>query len=89
MDHLNKYGEIEDSGCPKCGEAVKPEWVACPACGVQLQGTNHHKRTASADNTAPRFSVFCHVCNKDVTVMTGNPPRVVCPPVDMRLAPVA
>jgi uncharacterized OB-fold protein len=25
--------------CPKCGETVKPDWVACPACGARLKAS--------------------------------------------------
>ncbi len=37
MSNLNKYGEIEDGGCPHCGNPIKPDWVACPECGELLE----------------------------------------------------
>lgn len=36
MANLNKYGEIEDSVCTKCGEQIKPEWKVCPICATHL-----------------------------------------------------
>ena len=36
MTQTNKYGELEDGVCPKCGDPIKPKWVACPGCGVAL-----------------------------------------------------
>ena len=38
MSSTNKYGELSDAACPKCGDPVKPKWVACPGCGAQLKG---------------------------------------------------
>lgn len=36
MENLNKYGEINDCGCPRCGNAIKPEWKVCPNCAERL-----------------------------------------------------
>jgi hypothetical protein len=39
MGNLNKYGELDDSNCPKCGSPIKPNWKACPECGEMLRPT--------------------------------------------------
>ena len=39
MAETNKYGELDPSGCPNCAKPVKPEWEACPLCGVPLKKT--------------------------------------------------
>ena len=36
MVNINKFGELEDSLCPKCGDPIKPEWKACPQCATRL-----------------------------------------------------
>ena len=36
MIKINKFGELEGSVCPECGDPIKPEWKACPHCGTRL-----------------------------------------------------
>jgi len=40
MSATNKFGELEGDACPKCGDPIKPQWVACPGCGARLKDTS-------------------------------------------------
>lgn len=52
MSKLNKYGEIEDTECPQCGNPTKPTWKACPECGVPTA-----RAKANSD---------CHQCGSSI-----------------------
>jgi hypothetical protein len=69
MAELDKYGELKESRCPKCGGPIKPKWVACPSCGAALAGTEGEKRQTTDPNT-------CVICTKDTT---GDNDRRYCP----------
>jgi len=63
MGNLNKYGEIENAGCPHCGNPIKPEWVACPECGNRLSdaGGNPKKCPACGKSVEPDWKA-CPSC---------------------------
>jgi len=58
MSALNKYGELEGAACPQCGDPIKPQWVACPGCGMNLQG----KRSVAT--ASPAVSYRCPGCGQ-------------------------
>jgi hypothetical protein len=63
MARLNKYGELEESTCPKCGDPIKPEWVACLACGASLEvgATRGRDESPRADS---RQTFVCPRCGR-------------------------
>jgi len=64
MSSLNKYSELEGDACPKCGDPIKPQWVACPGCGEQLQG-------AGVEAKSERYRFVCPGCGEKAT-SAGN-----------------
>ncbi len=54
MSALNKYGELEEGNCPKCGKPIKPDWKACPSCGHSFDRktvTESHNQNAAQART--------------------------------------
>ena len=52
---LNKYGELEENGCARCGYPLRESWVACPECGAMLKSgpKNKKKHTKSNESLSP------------------------------------
>lgn len=68
MSAMNKYGELEGDACPECGDPIKPQWVACPACGGSLRKRNSNK--SSTKQTNSRY--ICPGCGKRATACDSD-----------------
>jgi hypothetical protein len=72
VSKLNKFGELKDISCSKCGYAVKAEWVACPACGARLRGS------PDAEGASNGIRFVCPGCEEKATAAEGARLCITC-----------
>ena len=65
VTETNKFGEIADSACFECAKPIKPEWVACPACGASLNAS----KESQVKSTHSR--VLCPGCGDKAQAVDG------------------
>lgn len=58
--------ETDDTGCPSCGEAIEPDWNACPFCAAELSPP---AAAAEAESAAP---VVLEIGEQELTAPLGE-----------------